>query len=561
MFFAVSISLEAWVGPIIIANESGKIYEDKTSVQFHPSGTVYVVSMAFDEASMRRDIYLYKYTGEKQLRGELVKKVSEGKKYVYEPSMVITADGAIHVAWAEADRAVSDEQYIMYRFLQNGEWSPVITIAKLFVPGVLDLAGFNKEKIDDLRLAVDGSGNVFVTFMTWPAARCRMFSKYGNVVKDEGFPMGGRSKHSYVVASDENVFLVWQQMLGAYTVCFAERKNIPNAPWTARDAKGGQHRPVMDLDQNGNPHLAFMADDQEKRSIIYKYWNGNKFSPRETLTEMVGLYQNVGIAVRNDKSMIVGSAVFKVKNTSLLYNWMKNGKWQAEGMLNVPGAAGVFDNNSVALSSNDIAAFAYNNSAFVYLILSEPLIVNEMPVAVLNVDKESLFWGETISMNSSGSHDPDGTIVKYEWKIIQDNVTLDGASVTYKFDKSYNNVRVRLTVIDDKGGRGIAEKVINVKALYTAVSTVSKQMVQTLIYNREGNVIKWLPNAKNAAAGYNIVNYIIFRKEAGGVYQQIGEVGAEKRAFADVTITAGKTYAYAVAAVDDQGQQSPYDNF
>ena len=138
---------------------------------------------------------------------------------------------------------------------------------------------------------------------------------------------------------------------------------------------------------------------------------------------------------------------------------------------------------------------------------------------------------------------------------------LEGPSLTYRFNKSYNNVRVRLTVIDDKDGRGIAEKVISVKALYTAPATWSMQQVKTLIYNRQGNVIKWEPNPKNDVDGYNIVKYKIFRREADGDYQEIGEVGAEKRAFADISIEAGKTYYYAVSAVDDQGHKSPYDNF
>ncbi len=108
-----------------------------------------------------------------------------------------------------------------------------------------------------------------------------------------------------------------------------------------------------------------------------------------------------------------------------------------------------------------------------------------MPVAVITVDKETIFWGETVNMNSTGSYDPDGTIVSYEWKIVQDDVVIPGATASYAFTKSYNNVRIRLTAIDDKGGRGIAEKIIKVNALYTAPSTVTKKKIQTLLYNKE----------------------------------------------------------------------------
>ena len=138
---------------------------------------------------------------------------------------------------------------------------------------------------------------------------------------------------------------------------------------------------------------------------------------------------------------------------------------------------------------------------------------------------------------------------------------MEGANVTYRFNKSYGAVKVRLTATNDKNGRGIAEKTITVNALYTPQSTVSKQQIKTLIYNRQGNVIQWVPNTKNEQAGYNIVKYRIFRKDADSDFLQIGEVGADKRLFADANIAAGKEYFYAVAAVDDQGRQSPYDNF
>jgi hypothetical protein len=561
VFFAASASLEAWVAPIVVASEKGKIYEDRVSVQFHPSGIVYLAFVAHDEALMRKDVYLYKYSGSGST-GEFVKKVSEGKKYCYEPDMVITRDGTVHIVWAESVSGTSDQQAIMYRSLQNGNWSPVITLKDLNIPGILDTAGFNKEKIDDLNVDVDNSGNVFFTFMIWPAARCKIFSKYGNEVNEIGFPLGGRSKHPSVSVFDDYVHVTWQQMLSsAYTIYYARRPNTPGSAWESIDVKGGAHRPVMDLDQNGNAHIAYMMDDKDGRSIVYKYWMGNKFSNRWTLSETIQKYQNVETAVKDDKTMIVVSAVFKMGITDFIYNWKNNGNWQVDGMKPVPGIQGKFDNTSVAISSNNIGGFSYNNPNAVFLILSEPLLINEMPVAVLNVDKDSIFWGEEINFTSNGSSDSDGTIVKYEWKIIQDNVTLEGPSITYKFNKNYNNVRVRLTVIDDKEGRGIAEKVINVTALYTPVSTVSKQQIRTLVFNREGNVINWQPNAKNDAAGYIIVKYKISRMEAGGSFEEIGEVGAEKRSFADVNVEAGKTYFYAVSAVDDQGHMSPYDNF
>ena len=553
--------LSAWVGPITIADEAGKTYEDKVSVQFHPSGAVYVAFMAHDEALSRKDIYLYKYAGA-TAKGELVGKVSGGKKYTYEPDMIITDDGVVHIIWAECDNVQNDLQLIMYRSYENGAFSPISTYKEMYIPGILDLNSFNREKIDDLNLDVDSSGNKFVAFMTWPGGRGKILSMYGNNAgTEEPFPLSGRSKHPCVQADDNYVYLVWQQLLGAYTVYFARRPNIDGAEWEAYDVKGGVHRPVMGLDQNGTPHIAYMADDSEKRQVVYKYWTGNGFSPRETLSETPLLYQNVEIAVRDNKNMIISAGIFMATSTSFMFNWRENGKWNPDGMVLLPPAVGAFDNPATALSSNGIGAFVYNHDRGVFLILSEPLIINALPVAVITADKESVYWDEEINFGSTGSFDPDGNIVKYEWKILQDNVTIEGPSITYRFNKSYNNVRVRLTAIDDKGARGSVDKIISVKALFTATSTWSKQLVKTLVFNREGNVIQWQPNAKNEAEGYNIVKYKIFRKVDGGDFQEIAEVDGLKRSFADVGIEAGKTYEYAVSSVDDQGRKSPYDNF
>ncbi len=50
------------------------------------------------------------------------------------------------------------------------------------------MTGHNEEKIDDLRLDVDGNHNVFVVNMIWPAGRCQSLSRYGSQVYIETCP-------------------------------------------------------------------------------------------------------------------------------------------------------------------------------------------------------------------------------------------------------------------------------------------------------------------------------------------------------------------------------------
>jgi chitodextrinase len=457
---AASSSLMAWEEPIIVANEKNHTYEDKVSAQFGRLGEVYVSCQAHDETKSRKEIWLYKYSGIGR-RGELVGKVSDGKPYCYEPDMTISPDGTVHVVWAEAQSGKSDQQAIMYRYYNNGAWGPITKLKTMNIPGTLNPTGFNQEKIDDLNLDVDSKGNVFVTFMVWPAARGKFLSRYGSVVTEETFPLAGRSKHPCVQADDEYVHLCWQQMLSWYTVYYARRKNIPGAKWEAYDIKGGVHRPVMGLDQNGDPHIVYMADDGKQRQVVYKNRIKNKFSNRLTITESAALYQNVEVAVKDDGNMIAVALVFSAGPTSFLLNWRKNGEWNPQGMVGLPGAEGKFDNPAVALSDKNIAAFAYNEPNAVTLILSEPIFVNEEPIPVIHANKDVFYYGDKITFDGRGSSDPDGKVVKYEWDF-GDGTKAQGIEVSHTYLKQAGEMVVKLTVTDDRGTAATASKTINV---------------------------------------------------------------------------------------------------
>jgi len=122
---------------------------------------------------------------------------------------------------------------------------------------------------------------------------------------------------------------------------------------------------------------------------------------------------------------------------------------------------------------------------------------------------------------------------------------------------------VKLTVIDDQNHSASATKNIKVKALFTANTTFEKKEIRTLLYNRLGYKISWTPNAKNAAAGYNIVKYRIFRKpvSAAGEYIQITEVDIAVNTYLDLGIDQTLDYIYAACAVDALGHVSPVNNF
>ena len=243
-------------------------------------------------------------------------------------------------------------------------------------------------------------------------------------------------------------------------------------------------------------------------------------------------------------------------------NWSEGGKWGGLKILNNVEVGSSF--SDCDMHTNGIGAISYASGGSMKLLVSAKLQINSVPVAKFTVDKDSVYWGETIKLNGAESYDTDGSIVKFEWRCVTDAVTLASttSSAEYTFLKKWNNVKMRLTAIDDKGGRGIAEKIINVKALYSAIDVVATpKLITTLVYSRNGNVVTWKGNPMNSV--YNITAYRIYRKIAGSddsTYELKGTVSTGKFVFADVTIEAGKSYVYAVSAVDEEGHQSPYVN-
>jgi hypothetical protein len=553
--------VKSWEAPVTIVAEPGSKYVEKVILQYHPSGMIYAAVTDFNPTTNKRLIKLFKYDGQNMT---FVRNMSDGKLWGFEPDMVIGDDGWIHVTWAEAANDNADNQYIKYCFFDGSSWSDVITLKHLVIPGTV--TGNNHEKTDDVRLAVDSEHNLFMAYMVWPAARVATLSRIDGKVYEESCPISGRSKHPCLAVDANYAHLTWIQLLGGtYTVQYARRSKAAGATWNKiiQVGKGTVDRPMIRMNRDGVLQLIYLktAEGDKARRIYYYYLkNENTFSAYQCVSDQwVELFHPPDIGAFDNNNMIILAQTWAggIKN---YINWLRDGKW--EGMYMLIKGEGNETYGTAILNANGIAAIGFSSGSSCKLVCSDRLKVNSLPVAVISTDKDEIFWGESATFNGSGSYDTEGgTITGYQWRIIPDKVTVDGVSVTYKFDKSYGSVKVRLTVTDDNGGNGVAEKTISVKALYTAKSTVTKQMVRTLLYNRIGNVIKWVANAKNAAAGYDIAYYRIFRKTASTDYVQIGEVTSDKFLFADAAIDESETYSYAVTSVDSNGHQSPYNNY
>lgn len=555
-----AVSLSAWEAPVNVAGGDGHLYQ-RPSMKFGPSGRAYMVYEFRNQTTGRNDIYMRSYDG-KSLSAAT--NITDGNPYSrspYYPDIAVNKNEELHVVWVEYQRgAVAAAQYIKYRYFNGKTWGPIESLATIAL----------SDWCEDLRVAADSDNNVFA--VVWDAAhgRCSFISKYFEKQPTVGWPVGGRSKHADIACDDNYIHIAWQHLLAIdYGIMYQKKPNKEGSSWLPAVNMNAYYtqRPRLDLDNNGNPHVAFWEDQGNNRRLWFRFWNGNLTSRDKTVMISTPVYVSYHFLD------------FSIKNNNMFSTW-QSGNYFTGGSGSVHYArkksssnlwepqAGVPDTSSPVLVASDqtwdgaVAGVVYSAAnVAIKLHLSDKLVTNNLPEAVITVDKDEIFWGESVAFNGGSSSDSDGSVVKYEWRVIPDKINLEGVSVNYKFDMSYGSVRVRLTVTDDKSGLGTAFKTINVKALYTAPATWSWQLIQTLIYNREGNVIQWTPNLKNEQNGYTIVNYRIFRKETGGSYLQIGEVPASKRTFADVSAEAGKTYVYAVTAVDDQFRQSPYDNF
>jgi PKD repeat protein/KaiC/GvpD/RAD55 family RecA-like ATPase len=74
---------------------------------------------------------------------------------------------------------------------------------------------------------------------------------------------------------------------------------------------------------------------------------------------------------------------------------------------------------------------------------------NQAPIAAFTVSAQTVYTGEAVVFNASGSYDPDGTIASYLWDF-GDDFTTSGNIVDHAYGEN-GNFLVKLTVIDNDG--------------------------------------------------------------------------------------------------------------
>ncbi len=135
---------------------------------------------------------------------------------------------------------------------------------------------------------------------------------------------------------------------------------------------------------------------------------------------------------------------------------------------------------------------------------------NELPVAKFNVDVTKILAGEKITFTSA-SKDPDGSIIQYVWDFEGDgffnNEPVEFSTIEHTYTvKNLNGYKVRLKVVDDKGGETVSEPIsIFVDSLASPPVAAFKAQV---VEGSDGRKIKFLNNSKaDEAGGSKIISF------------------------------------------------------
>lgn len=131
-------------------------------------------------------------------------------------------------------------------------------------------------------------------------------------------------------------------------------------------------------------------------------------------------------------------------------------------------------------------------------ILKKPLtVVNRKPIVKVQVDQPVQLPPATLSFTSTGTEDPDGSVVNYTWDF-RDGGFAYGASARHEFTKR-GLFNVTLTARDDQGGMGAESILITILNQPPRPSILAPDDVQTgvssvfegLAYDPEGDSVKY----------------------------------------------------------------------
>lgn len=191
-------------------------------------------------------------------------------------------------------------------------------------------------------------------------------------------------------------------------------------------------------DQEGKPTTpvqvdmrVFAADDEDGQITKYKWWYFDVDDPNEQL----------GLRITTEPATRLTIGTRGREGQEVTYGFG----------LEITDDSGMTYSNEEAIESENFSSIEVINGK------------NTLPVAKFAVSATSVFVGDTVVLTSS-STDADGEIASYIWDLEGDgffnNAPSEEPSLEYQFpSRNTEGIKVRLKVIDDKGGESVSDPI------------------------------------------------------------------------------------------------------
>ncbi len=157
----------------------------------------------------------------------------------------------------------------------------------------------------------------------------------------------------------------------------------------------------------------------------------------------------------------------------------------------------------------------------------------------------NLLAGQTVTFDASQSYDPDGSITKYQWNFGDGHPGTD-AKVPYSYAVA-GTYNVSLMVVDDQRLSNTTWQQITIGA------NPPSQPTNLVVHATDAQAtLTWTIPADNGGA--QITGYKIYRGSSAENLTPLATIG-DVATYTDKTVTAGETYYYAIAAINQEGRE------
>ena len=493
-----------------------------------------------------RDVFYARYDSANQV-WSAPKNLSNNNKVYSDTyrSCAIAVDDAdkVYAVWTQ-------KTSIVMKVFSGGSWGSSLTVAT------------SSAEVDCPRVAVRDNGNIYII---WYTLNGKVYSKAKVNGSWEGVKMisvsARRSKFPDIAAGNNLVYASWVEKSGGkYSAVYAKRNKGYNSSWSGvskvYNSSLSHSHAVIELDSSDNPHIVWTSYVEGPRVVKYSHWTGSGFTtPVEISSTRMIHYP--AIDERNNDIYVCWQIGGYSGGRAIHYNLRKNSDWGGQSA--IPDSSGGTFSDVASNSDGDEVYFVWDGKGDIYFHSTGAMpIPNIPPVAKFSFSPNTGLFPLKVSFNGSNSHDPDGTIVRYDWDF-GDGGTGSGKTINYIY-QTWGTFPITLSVVDNDGAVGTEVKAIEILRLFQPLNIRYESFLdESLFFSRYVTEIYWERNPKNDNIA-EIVFYRIYKKRLGEsdvAYRCIGEVDANTFNFRDTDVDKEGIYVYTVTSLDSEGHESP----